>query len=179
MSCRLETVPGIGVIGATGIASTVTDPSNFKSGRDFAAWLRQRSEGQRADRGHLQAGRSLSPTAARYRCNRRCSTRPAAAAQSSLDYEAVGQEFGQARRRCGFQQDSTYRLGDHGLGRTIERRSFAAFTACCKIKASVLAGSPDVTTVYSTRSPAWNAAPLTDGRTNRSGPPPSGLMKPQ
>jgi transposase len=27
MSCRLETVPGIGVIGATAIASTVTDPS--------------------------------------------------------------------------------------------------------------------------------------------------------
>ena len=38
MSCRLETVPGIGVIGATAIASTVTDPSGFKSGRDFAAW---------------------------------------------------------------------------------------------------------------------------------------------
>ena len=33
MSCRLETVPGIGVIGATAIASTVTDPSGFKSGR--------------------------------------------------------------------------------------------------------------------------------------------------
>lgn len=32
MSCRLETVPGIGVIGATAIASTVTDPSGFKSG---------------------------------------------------------------------------------------------------------------------------------------------------
>ena len=39
MSCRIETVPGIGVIAATAIASTVTDPSNFKSGRDFAAWV--------------------------------------------------------------------------------------------------------------------------------------------
>ena len=39
MSRRLETVPGIGVIGATAIASTVTDPSAFKSGRDFAAWI--------------------------------------------------------------------------------------------------------------------------------------------
>ena len=38
VSRRLETVPGIGVIGATAIASTVTDPSAFKSGRDFAAW---------------------------------------------------------------------------------------------------------------------------------------------
>jgi len=48
-SCRLETIPGIGVIGATAIASTVTDPSNFKSGRDFAAWIglvpRQHSTG--------------------------------------------------------------------------------------------------------------------------------------
>ena len=46
---RLETVPGIGVIGATAIASTVTDPSDFKSGRDFAAWVglvpRQHSTG--------------------------------------------------------------------------------------------------------------------------------------
>ena len=39
MSRRLETVPGIGVIGVTAIASTVTDPSAFKSGRDFAAWI--------------------------------------------------------------------------------------------------------------------------------------------
>src|SRR5471030_2320169 len=49
MSCRLETVPGIGVIGATAIASTVADPSGFKSGRDFAAWIglvpRQHSTG--------------------------------------------------------------------------------------------------------------------------------------
>src|SRR6476620_1082459 len=49
MSCRLETVPGIGVIGATAIASTVTDPNDFKSGRDFAAWIglvpRQHSTG--------------------------------------------------------------------------------------------------------------------------------------
>ena len=39
MSCRLETIPGIGVIAATAIASTVTDPSNFKSGlRQAKAW---------------------------------------------------------------------------------------------------------------------------------------------
>ncbi len=39
MSCRLETVPGIGVIGATAIASTVADAGAFKTGRDFAAWI--------------------------------------------------------------------------------------------------------------------------------------------
>jgi transposase len=45
----LETIPGIGVIGATAIAATVTDPKVFKSGREFAAWIglvpRQNSSG--------------------------------------------------------------------------------------------------------------------------------------
>jgi transposase len=36
-SQRLETIPGIGVIGATAIAATVVDPTVFRSGRDFAA----------------------------------------------------------------------------------------------------------------------------------------------
>jgi len=48
-SQRLESVPGIGVIGATAIAATVTDPHAFKSGRDLAAWIglvpRQHSTG--------------------------------------------------------------------------------------------------------------------------------------
>ena len=39
VSRRLETIPGIGVIGATAIASTIADPSAFKTGRDFAAWI--------------------------------------------------------------------------------------------------------------------------------------------
>src|SRR6266542_281318 len=38
-SKRLETIPGIGFIGATAIAATVTDPTAFRSGRDFAAWI--------------------------------------------------------------------------------------------------------------------------------------------
>ena len=38
-SKRLETIPGIGVLGATAIAATVADPSVFRSGRDFAAWI--------------------------------------------------------------------------------------------------------------------------------------------
>jgi transposase len=48
-SQRLETIPGIGVIGATAIAATVSDPTVFKSGREFAAWIglvpRQNSSG--------------------------------------------------------------------------------------------------------------------------------------
>lgn len=38
-SQRLESVPGIGVIGATAIAATVTDPHAFESGRHLAAWI--------------------------------------------------------------------------------------------------------------------------------------------
>jgi transposase len=65
MSCRLETVPGIGVIGATALASTVTDPSGFKTGRDFAAWIglvpRQHSTGGKERLGGIskQGDRSI------------------------------------------------------------------------------------------------------------------------
>jgi transposase len=38
-SRRLETIPGVGFITATAIAATVADPSHFRSGREFAAWL--------------------------------------------------------------------------------------------------------------------------------------------
>jgi transposase len=38
-SRRLQTIRGIGVIGATAIDATVTDPKAFRSGRDFAAWI--------------------------------------------------------------------------------------------------------------------------------------------
>ena len=46
---RLETIPGVGVLGATAIAATVADASVFRSGREFAAWIglvpRQNSTG--------------------------------------------------------------------------------------------------------------------------------------
>jgi transposase len=38
-SRRLETIPGVGFVTATAITATVTDPSLFRSGREFAAWL--------------------------------------------------------------------------------------------------------------------------------------------
>lgn len=38
-SQRLAAIPGIGVITATALAATVTDPGQFRSGRQFAAWL--------------------------------------------------------------------------------------------------------------------------------------------
>lgn len=39
VSLRLATIPGIGPIGASALAATVTDPHQFRSGRHFAAWL--------------------------------------------------------------------------------------------------------------------------------------------
>jgi transposase len=46
---RLMSIPGIGLINATVIAATVPDATQFRSGRDFAAWLglvpRQHSSG--------------------------------------------------------------------------------------------------------------------------------------
>jgi transposase len=56
-SRRLETVPGIGVIGATAIEATMTDPNAFRSGRDFAAWIglvpRQDSTGGKQKLGRI------------------------------------------------------------------------------------------------------------------------------
>ena len=38
-SKRVASIPGIGPLGASAITATVTDPSAFRSGRDFAAWI--------------------------------------------------------------------------------------------------------------------------------------------
>ena len=49
LSKLLATVPGVGIMGASAIAATVSDPNLFRSGREFAAWLgmtpRQNSSG--------------------------------------------------------------------------------------------------------------------------------------
>jgi transposase len=39
VAMRLATIPGIGPVGASALAASVTDPHQFKSGRQFAAWL--------------------------------------------------------------------------------------------------------------------------------------------
>ena len=36
---RLSSIPGVGVVTASALAATVSDPQQFKSGRHFAAWL--------------------------------------------------------------------------------------------------------------------------------------------
>lgn len=48
-SQRLATIPGVGPIGATALVASITDASQFKSGRELAAWIgltpRQNSSG--------------------------------------------------------------------------------------------------------------------------------------
>lgn len=54
-SQRIETIPGVGLIAATALAASVPDPSVFRSGRQFAAYLglvpRDNSSGGHAHRG--------------------------------------------------------------------------------------------------------------------------------
>ena len=54
---RLEGIPGIGIITATAMAATVTDPAQFKTGRDLAAWIglvpKQHSTGGKARLGGI------------------------------------------------------------------------------------------------------------------------------
>ncbi len=54
---RLETIPGVGIITATALSASVPDPSVFKSGRQFAAFLglvpRQNSSGGKDKLGRI------------------------------------------------------------------------------------------------------------------------------
>ena len=56
-SQRLETIPGVGIITATALAASVTDPLVFRSGRQFAAFLglvpRQNSSGGKERLGRI------------------------------------------------------------------------------------------------------------------------------
>lgn len=57
VSQRLATIPGVGPIGASALVASVTDPGQFRSGREFAAWLgltpRQNSSGGKAQVGRI------------------------------------------------------------------------------------------------------------------------------
>jgi transposase len=57
MARRLATIPGIGPVGATALAAAVGDPHQFRSGRQFAAWLgltpRQKSSGGKERLGRI------------------------------------------------------------------------------------------------------------------------------
>ena len=56
-SRRLETIPGVGLITATALSASIPDPSVFKTGRQFAAFLglvpRQNSSGGKVRLGRI------------------------------------------------------------------------------------------------------------------------------
>lgn len=56
-SRRLETIPGVGLITATALVATIGDASQFRSGRQLAAWLglvpRQHSSGGKVRLGRI------------------------------------------------------------------------------------------------------------------------------
>jgi transposase len=103
VSQRLTAIPGLGIVTATAIAATVTDPDQFRSGRQFAAWLGltpQQAFHRRQDatRGHLQARRPIPTPAAR--CRRHSGHPPherQANPHGQLDQEAIGEEAVQGR----------------------------------------------------------------------------------
>src|SRR4051794_31297651 len=131
-SQRLETIPGIGIIGATAIAATVADPTVFRSGRDFAAWIglvpRQESSGgkhklgsisKRGDRylrRILVVGRAL-----------RLATGHGEAWEISLAHPAHGAAPLQGSRGSTCQQDGAYGLGLVNLWGHIGRLGFRLF----------------------------------------------------
>ena len=60
VSNLLETIPGVGVITASALVSSVTNPASFRSARHFAAWLglvpRQNSSGGKTRLGRITKG---------------------------------------------------------------------------------------------------------------------------
>ena len=115
-SQRVEAIPGIGVIGATAIVATVADPTIFRSGRDFAAWIglvprQDFDRGQAEARTDLQAGRSLLAAHSRRRGDRCVAARPGESREVSLAHATPGAATLQGRGGGARQQD-----GAHGLG---------------------------------------------------------------
>jgi transposase len=57
LSNQLETIPGIGLVTASALASSIPDPNTFRSGRHFAAWLglvpKQNSSGGKTRLGRI------------------------------------------------------------------------------------------------------------------------------
>lgn len=123
---RLVTIPGIGTIGATALAASITDPRQFRSGRQFAAWLGltplQKSSGGKERLGRISkmgdkylrklliVGMTSLVRRAKYNPGR------PTAGRSARTQTRAGRD-----RRDG-EQDSTDRLGDHGAWRDLSCR---------------------------------------------------------
>jgi transposase len=131
-SRRLETIPGVGFVTATAIAATVTDPSHFRSGREFSAWLgltpRQKLSGGKDRLGRVsQDGQRLFTFS---HCRRSHGDDPLCPREGSgqrpMDQRAAGEEAGPSRLGRGGQQD-----GEDRLGAARQEGKLSGFGACC------------------------------------------------
>ena len=121
-SQRLESIPGIGVIGATAIAATVPDPKVFRSGRDLAAWIgivpRQDFDRRQTEaRADLETGRSLFATHSGGRSPCGIEAGAPAAGEVSSAHTASRPQTVQSGGSGACQQDGAHRLGVAGQGR--------------------------------------------------------------
>jgi transposase len=108
-------VPGVGVIAASAIAASLPDPSAFKSGRDFAAWLglMPRQTRPAARRRRHQAGQPLHPALARLGGDLAGARRQKTQRRvCRLDRRGSCAKARAARHRGARQQARAYRLGD-------------------------------------------------------------------
>ena len=168
-SKRLETIPGIGVIGATAIAAGVPDPKVFRSGRDFAAWIglvpREDSTG-----GKQKLGRSrnratdTSAHPGRWSLFRLAACAPAAG-EVSLAHTASRPATVQGRCGRACQQDGAGRLGVAGQGRHLP----GASTNGGLTRSSAM-GEDEVASVRS-RTAGVMTTLMRNGRDRRSGKP--------
>jgi transposase len=126
MSKRLDEIPGVGPALATALVATVADPSAFRSGRNFSAWIglvpKQHSIGGKERLGSIsKQGDSLPARPVHGRCTRRhplCQDLWHQA--SALAHSVVGQAANEGRGHRARQQDRTHRLGDDGQGRALQ-----------------------------------------------------------
>ena len=127
LSKLLATVPGVGIMGASAIAATVSDPSLFRSGREFAAWLgmtpRQNSSGGKERLGRTSKRgdkyiRSLlvAGALAVLRHARERATKDGEWARHA------GAKAGQARRGRARQPNRPHRLGGNGARRRLSSK---------------------------------------------------------
>jgi transposase len=128
-SRRLETIPGIGVIGATAIDATMTDPKGIPIGTRFCSLDRAcpspRFNGRQAEAwSHLKAGRPISATHPGRGCSRRPAARSTAPGEVSLAHRVAGATAVQDRGRGTRQQD-----GAHCLGLAGQRWNLSTATA--------------------------------------------------
>ncbi len=126
LSQRLATIPGVGIVSATALAASVSEPERFRSGRQFAASLGltplQNCSGGKEPGQDLAHGRPLPAPPARSRHDLSDPTREGDAdlGRSAAAGTAPAQA-GACGDRCGGQSHGSGRLGDHDPRRHLLR----------------------------------------------------------